>query len=255
MTRISVVLGSRGPGPSAPSSPSARPAPRPRTRRSSFNAGLNHLREGRPELAVEEFKKAVKQDPKNPYFQKGLGPGLPGHQRKFDDAVDAFRKALELNPYYVDVRNDLGTALILSGKRATRARTSSWPPSTMPPTPRRRSPRATSARPTSRRRTTPRPSTGSAPASTATRAYPDAYLGLADALVASGRLDEAMATLEAAAKECPQSAAVLLALGEAYSRVGRLGEARTRLEEARRRDPVGPAGRRAAQLLQQFPSK
>ena len=36
---------------------------------------------------------------------------------KYDDAVEAFRKALEINPYYVDVRNDLGTALLLSGKR------------------------------------------------------------------------------------------------------------------------------------------
>jgi hypothetical protein len=48
---------------------------------------------------------------------------------------------------------------------------------------------------------------------------------------------------------------VLAALGEAYYKVGRLSEARTRLEETRRRDPGGPSGRRATQLLQQFPSK
>ena len=35
----------------------------------SFNAGLNHLREGRATMAVDEFKKAVRQDGKNAYFQ------------------------------------------------------------------------------------------------------------------------------------------------------------------------------------------
>ena len=83
---------------------------------SSFNAGLNHLREGRPGMAVEAFKKAVHDDPKNPYFQKGLGQAYLA-TGKFDDAVSSFSKALELNQYYFDVRNDLGNALILSGRR------------------------------------------------------------------------------------------------------------------------------------------
>jgi Tfp pilus assembly protein PilF len=38
-----------------------------------FSTGVMHLREGRVDLALDEFKKAVKEDPKNPYFQKGLG--------------------------------------------------------------------------------------------------------------------------------------------------------------------------------------
>src|ERR1051325_12183870 len=83
---------------------------------SSFNAGLNHLREGRPAMAVEAFRKAVREDGKNTYFHKGLGQAYLA-TGKFDDAVSSFRKALELNQYYVDVRNDLGTALILSGRR------------------------------------------------------------------------------------------------------------------------------------------
>src|SRR5438552_16821664 len=83
---------------------------------STFNAGLNHLKEGRPAMAVEEFKKAVRQDGKNPYFQKGLGQAYLA-TKKFDEAISSFRHALELNPYYVDVRNDLGTALVLSGRR------------------------------------------------------------------------------------------------------------------------------------------
>src|SRR5437870_11387672 len=83
---------------------------------STFNAGLYHLREGRPAMAVEEFKKAVRQDGKNPYFQKGLGQAYLA-VGKYDDAVSSFRRALELNPYYADVRNDLGTALVLAGRR------------------------------------------------------------------------------------------------------------------------------------------
>src|SRR5207245_2181820 len=83
----------------------------------SFNAGLAHLRENRPALALEQFKKAVKEDPKNAYAYKGLGLTY-AQLGKLSDAVASFRKALELNPYYVDVRNDLGSALVLSGKRA-----------------------------------------------------------------------------------------------------------------------------------------
>src|SRR5256885_17088329 len=79
----------------------------------SFNAGLAHLRENRPALALEQFKKAVKEDPKNAYAYKGLGLTY-AQLGKLSDAVASFRKALELNPYYVDVRNDLGSALVLS---------------------------------------------------------------------------------------------------------------------------------------------
>jgi Flp pilus assembly protein TadD len=38
-----------------------------------FNQGLLHLKEGRSEMAVEEFKQALSKDKKNPYFLKALG--------------------------------------------------------------------------------------------------------------------------------------------------------------------------------------
>jgi protein O-GlcNAc transferase len=218
---------------------------------SSFNAGLNHLREGRPTLAVEEFRRAVQKDPKNPYFQKGLGQAYLT-LGKYDAAASAFRKALELNPYYVDVRNDLGTALVLSGRR-DEGKNEFMAAFNDPtnPTPEISSRNLGNAYLEEKRyaeainwfRTS----------LTRNHAYPDAYLGLADALVATGRMEEAIAALETAAKENSQSAPLLVALGEGYYRVGRLGEARTRLEEARRRDPVGASGRRASQILQQFP--
>jgi tetratricopeptide (TPR) repeat protein len=218
---------------------------------SSFNAGLNHLREGRPSLAVEEFKKAVRQDGKNPYFQKGLGQAYLA-TGKYDDAVSSFRKALELNPYYVDVRNDLGTALILSGRRnegKNEFLTAFNEPTN--PTPEISSRNLGQAY--LEEKAYPEAINWFRTSLNRNHCYPDAYLGLADALVATGRLDEAVAALEAGVKEAPQSAPLLLALGEVYSRVGRLGDARTRLEEARRKDPVGASGRRAGQLLQQFP--
>src|SRR5512134_2920176 len=81
-----------------------------------FSTGVMHLREGRVDLALEEFKKAVKEDGKNPYFQKGLGIAYSA-KREWKPAIAAFRRALELNPYYVDVRNDLAAALVGSGDR------------------------------------------------------------------------------------------------------------------------------------------
>jgi Tfp pilus assembly protein PilF len=218
---------------------------------SSFNAGLNHLREGRPGLALDAFRKAVREDAKNPYFQKGLGQAYLA-VGKYDDAIQSFRKALELNPYYVDVRNDLGTALVMSGRRneGKNQFLAAYNDPTNP-TPEISSRNLGNAYLEEKHYVEAinwfRTSLGR------NKNYPDAYLGFADALVASGRMEEAVAALETGARENPQSAPVLVALGEAYSRVGRLGDARTRLEEARRRDPVGPAGRRAGQLLQQFP--
>ena len=61
--------------------------------------------------------------------------------------------------------------------------------------------------------------------------------------------------LEAGIKEAPASPALLLALGEAYKRAGRLNDARARLEEAARKDPTGAAGRRAQELLKGIPSR
>jgi len=215
-----------------------------------FNAGLAHLREGRPQLAVEEFRKAVKQDPKNPYAYKGLGLANAS-LRRYDDAIAAFRKALELNPYYVDVRNDMGTVLILSGKRIEGKNeflTAFNDPTN--PTP------EISAR-----------NLGNAyleeknyiealnwfkTSMSRNKTYPDAYLGLGDALVALGRHDETVTNLETGVKEAPGYVALIGALGEAYHRVGRLADARARLEEARRKDPTGPVGRRATVLLQQI---
>ena len=218
-----------------------------------FNAGLTHLRDGRPKLALEEFQSAIKQDPKNPYFYKGLGLAYASLKR-FDDAVGAFRKARELNPYYTDVRNDLGMALVLSGKRQEgRAEFLAAFNDPTNPTPEISSRNLGQAYLEEKNYAEAanwfRSSLGR------NKAYPDAYLGLADALNGLGRPEEALSTLETAGRECPNFTAVQLALGEAYYRAGRFDDARARLEDAHRKDPSGADGVRAAELLKHLPAK
>src|SRR5438093_1835139 len=213
----------------------------------SFNAGLAHLRENRPDLALEQFKKAVKEDPKNAYAYKGLGLTY-AQLRKFPDAIAAFRRALQLNPYYVDVRNDLGTALVLSGKRAEgKAEFLAAFNDPTNPTP------EISARNLGQayfeEKNYPDAVNWFRTSFTRNKAYPDPYLGFADAVGAMGRPEEAVGPLEVAVKEVPGDAALLLALGQAYYRAGRFTEARNRLEEAARRDPDGATGRRANGLI------
>ena len=171
---------------------------------------------------------------------------------KLSDAVASFRKALELNPYYVDVRNDLGSALVLSGKRAEgKAEFLAAFNDPTNPTP------EMSAR-----------NLGQAyleeknyreavnwfrTSFTRNKSYPEPYLGFAEAVGALGHPDEAVGPLEVALKETPGQPDLLVALGQAYYKTGRFTEARSRLEEAARRDPVGPAGRRAMELMKTFP--
>ena len=231
--------------------PSARAQGKPADSEVSFNAGLTHLRENRHMLALELFKKAIKEDPRNSYAYKGLGLTY-AQLGKFDDAVSAFRKALALNPYYVDVRNDLGTALVLGGKRAEgKGEFLAAFNDPTNPTP------EISARNLGQayfeEKNYPEAVSWFRTSFTRNKSYPDPYLGFADAVSAMGRPEEALGPLEVAVKEAPSHASLLLALGEAYYRTGRFSEARGRLEEAARLDPVGPSGRRAAELLKNFP--
>jgi Flp pilus assembly protein TadD len=216
-----------------------------------FSTGVMHLREGRVDLALEEFKRAVKEDPKNPYFQKGLGLAYAA-KREWKEAIAAFRKALELNPYYVDVRNDLAAALIGSGDREAGKKeflgAFSDPTNPTPEISARNlgqayleeknNPEAISWFRTSLNRN---------------KDYPDPYLGIAEALLASGRLEEAVAQLEAGVNEIPGDPQLQLALGQALFKAGRFAEARSRLEEVVKKDPAGPAGRTAADQLKALP--
>lgn len=216
-----------------------------------FTMGVTNLREGRLDMALEDFQKAAKLDPKNPYVMKGLGQAYAA-KRRWNDAISAFRKALELNPYYVDVRNDLGTVLILSGDREAGKKeflTAFGDPTN--PTP------EISARNLGQvnleSKNYPEAINWFRTSLSRNKSYADAYLGLAEGLLATGRQDEAVTQLEAGAKETPADPSLQLALGEAYFKVGRFTEARVRLEETVKKDPDGAAGRRAADVLKELP--
>jgi tetratricopeptide (TPR) repeat protein len=237
-----------------------------------FSTGVMHLREGRVDLALDEFKKAVKEDPKNPYFQKGLGlayaakaskerearrtpPGAPPSKEELEawrQAIACFRRALELNPYYTDVRNDLATALIGSGDREAGKKefVAAFSDPTNP-TP------EISARNLGQayleEKNYPEAINWYRTSLNRNKKYSDPYLGIADALLASGRLDEAVAQLEAGVAEIPDDPALVLALGQALYKAGRFAEARARFEEVVKKDPAGPAGRTAADQLRALP--
>jgi Tfp pilus assembly protein PilF len=216
-----------------------------------FSTGVMHLREGRVDLALEEFKKAVKEDGKNPFVQKGLGLAYSA-KREWKPAIAAFRRALELNPYYSDVRNDLATALIGSGDREAGKKeflaAFSDPTNPTPEVSARNLGQAyyeekNYAEALNWFRTSVNRN----------KSYSDGYLGVADALAATGQTEEALAQLEAAAKEIPDDPALQLALGQALHRAGRFAEARARLEDVVRKDPAGPLGRQAAEQLKSVP--
>jgi Flp pilus assembly protein TadD len=216
-----------------------------------FSTGVMHLREGRVDAALDEFKRAAKVDPKNPYFQNGLGLAYAA-KREWKDAVAAFRKALELNPYYADAKNALGYALIMSGdreggKREILAAFSD----AMNPTP------EISAYNLGRAYLEEKNYTEAVnwlrTSLNRNREYSEAYLLLAETLMASDRADAAVAELEAGVKAVPTDPGLQLGLGRAYFKVGRFSDARARFEEALKLDPAGPAGRAAAEQLKALP--
>lgn len=244
-----------------PAAPIRAQQPRP-DGETRFENGLTHLREGRLELALQELKAAVKADPKSPYFHKGLGvawgqmadrcPDPKCRENALKESVAAARKAIELNPYYVDARNDLGTALLRSGRREEGRKelvTAFNDPTNPAP--------ALTARNLGQSYLEERNFTEAAnwyqTSVSRDKNYTEAWLGLADALLAQGRADEAIRQLEAGMRTLPDDMSMLGALGEAYYRAGRFDEAKPRLETVAAKDPGGPAGRRAAELLQKFP--
>jgi type IV pilus assembly protein PilF len=226
-----------------------------------FSTGVMHLREGRVDLALEEFKKAAQADPKNPYFQNGLGLAYSAKAARmpqgaardeWKEAITAFRKAIELNPYYVDAKNALGYALIMSGDReGGKQEILSAFSDAMNPAP------EISAYNLGRAYLEEKNYTEAAnwfhASLNRNKAYSDAYLLLAETLQASGSVEAAVGELEVGVKEVPTDAGLQLGLGKAYFKVGRFSEARAKLEEALKLDPAGPTGRAAAEQLAALP--
>ncbi|HEX7372050.1 MAG TPA: tetratricopeptide repeat protein, partial [Thermodesulfobacteriota bacterium] len=72
--------------------------------RAGIHAGLgyNALQQGDPTSALRELYEAEKLNPRDPYIQHALGMALSA-KGKYPDALEHFRKALELDPKYTEV--------------------------------------------------------------------------------------------------------------------------------------------------------
>lgn len=73
------------------------------------------LRENRPAEAEKAFREVIKDDPKNPEVQDGMGLSLL-MQSRFDESLPYFDKALDLAPHNASYRNNRGVALMELGK-------------------------------------------------------------------------------------------------------------------------------------------
>ncbi len=216
-----------------------------------FSTGVMHMREGRVDLALDAFKRAVKADPKNPYFQKGLGQAYSA-KREWGAAISAFRKALEISPYYADAKNDLGYALIMSGDRAGgKKELLSAYSDAMNPAPEISA--YNLGRAYLEERSNEEAMQWFRTSIARNKAYPASYVLLAETLVSSGRLDEAIVLLQTAVKEVPNDAELLLALGKAFYKAGRFKDARGPLADAAKADPAGPYGRAADEQMKALP--
>lgn len=216
-----------------------------------FSTGVMHLREDRVDLALQEFKHAVQADPKNPYFQNGLGLAY-ARKGVWKDAIAAFRKALELNPYYVDAKNALGYALIMSGDReGGKKEILSAFSDAMNPAPEISA--YNLGRAYLEEKNYAEAVSWLRASLNRNKTYSEAYVLLAETLLASGSVEAAIVELEAGVKEVPTNAPLQLGLGKAYYKVGRFSDARAKLEEALKLDPAGPTGRAAAEQLTALP--
>ena len=73
------------------------------------------LRENRPAEAEKAFREVLKDDPKNPEVQDGLGLSLL-MQSRFEESLPYFDKAVDLAPQNASYRNNRGVALMELGK-------------------------------------------------------------------------------------------------------------------------------------------
>ena len=78
-------------------------------------AGQAALQNRNSEAALDAFKRATEVDPKNKYAWNGLGAAYMGLQRNAD-AIAAFQKQLELNPYDSYANSGVGFAYALDRK-------------------------------------------------------------------------------------------------------------------------------------------
>ena len=83
--------------------------------RSSYEAGVKSIAEGRVSLGLASLKQAVEIEPTNALYHNAVGAVLLNVGR-FPDAQVAFQKAVELDPTYADAYHNLGSSFAEQGK-------------------------------------------------------------------------------------------------------------------------------------------
>jgi type IV pilus assembly protein PilF len=215
------------------------------------NTGRTYLAEGRAELALEQFKKALDLDDENYYAYKGLGLAY-AQLKNYKEAEKVLQKVLALHPDFADARNDLAAVLMISGRSAeARKEWLAAYASAFNPTPDQTAWNLGSSYLEDK-------DLGEAlrwfqSAVARNPSFARAQESLGAVLIAQGRIDEAIVHLEKVVKTLPDDTQLVLDLGDAYSRAGRFAEARQRLESVIKRDPQGDAGKQAAEMLRHFP--
>ncbi len=225
-----------------------------------FGAGVRLLRDGFPDRALVEIQAALKKDPDNAFYMKGLSvaysqladkckPNDSGcRNNNLKKAIDAAQKALLANPDYVDARNDLGIALLRLGKRTDgKAELAKAFADPQCPTPEVTAWNLGQA--FYEEKEYNEAMTWFQAAVNKNKTLAAGYVSIADILMIMGQPDAAIVQLEIGMKEASGNAAVQLALGDAYLKAGRFQDARAAYEGVIKKDPVGPSGRQAAAKL------
>ncbi len=229
-----------------------------------FGAGVRLLRDGFPDRALVEIQDALKKDPKNAFYLKGMGVAysqLADKCRPADTscrtdylkkAVDAAQRALLVNPDYVDVRNDLGIALLRLGKRTDgKAELAKAFGDPQCPTPEVTAWNLGQA--FLEEKEYGEALTWFQAAQNKNKSLAASYVSIADVLLSTDRAEAAVAQLEAGLKETTGNTMVQLALGDAYLKVGRFQDARSAFEQVVKKDPAGLSGRQAVEKLKGLP--
>ena len=80
-----------------------------------YRLGTIHALAGRHDEAIAAFKKAIELDPKNAYPWNGLG-NVYDDLGRHDEAIAAYNKAIELDPKFAAPWNGLGNVYTLQGQ-------------------------------------------------------------------------------------------------------------------------------------------
>ncbi|MDH7482778.1 MAG: tetratricopeptide repeat protein [Armatimonadota bacterium] len=79
------------------------------------NLGNEYTHQGRLDLAVKEYKEALKSNPKEPEIYYNLGTALVRLGR-IDDGIKQYKTALRLDPNYADAHSNLAVSLAAKGQ-------------------------------------------------------------------------------------------------------------------------------------------